>query len=225
MATADISAGDLAAVERCKKVVRTDPRRAGQCDHRQSSVIEQYSCHFSRASTAGRRARIGQDLLVSSLAEATHLSFKRISSPGPHAQRRDRHRVIQEDLKSGGAGVQFLPGLVRQMILADEINRTPPKTQAAMLEGCKSGGQRRRQDAQASRAFFVLATQTLGAEAPTRCPRPSWTVPPVHQSRLPTGPEEWEIGRKVTTGKLGKISPLLSDQDIIARKSWCSVCR
>ena len=69
--------------------------------------------------------------------------------------------VIEEDRATGSARVRFLPGpIFANIILADEINRTPPKTQAALLEAMQEhqvtvGGVRHALD----RPFFVLATQ------------------------------------------------------------------
>src|SRR5262249_33710019 len=69
--------------------------------------------------------------------------------------------VIQEDKAAGSRSFKFLPGPVfANVVLADEVNRTPPKTQAALLEAMQEhqvtvGGQRHTLPA----PFFVLATQ------------------------------------------------------------------
>ena len=105
---------------------------------------------------------LAKTLLVSSLAEALHLSFKRIQfTPDLMPSDVTGTEVIQEDLQTGARDYKFLPGpLFANMILADEINRTPPKTQAAMLEAMQerqisAGGQIHKLPA----PFFVLATQ------------------------------------------------------------------
>ena len=105
---------------------------------------------------------LAKTLLVSSLAEATHLSFKRIQfTPDLMPSDVTGTQIIQEDPETRRRQYQFLPGpLFANMILADEINRTPPKTQAAMLEAMQerqisSGGQIH----QLPDPFFVLATQ------------------------------------------------------------------
>ena len=104
------------------------------------------------------------------------------------------------------------------MILADEINRTPPKTQAAMLEAMQerqvtAGGTMHKLPA----PFFVLATQNPLEQEGT------YPLPEAQLDRFllyikvdyPSGAEEWEIARRVTTGQLGEISPVMSGDEII----------
>src|SRR5204863_4817822 len=104
------------------------------------------------------------------------------------------------------------------MVLADEINRTPPKTQAAMLEAMQerqvsAGGTMHKLPA----PFFVLATQNPLEQEGT------YPLPEAQLDRFllyikvdyPSGQEEWEIARRVTTGQLGEISPVLTGDDII----------
>ena len=105
---------------------------------------------------------LAKTLLVSSLAEATHLSFKRIQfTPDLMPSDVTGTQIIQEDPETRRRQYQFLPGpLFTNMLLADEINRTPPKTQAAMLEAMQerqisSGGENHL----LPDPFFVLATQ------------------------------------------------------------------
>jgi len=72
-----------------------------------------------------------------------------------HRHRRDVRRPSQRD-----RSFKFLNGpIFANVLLADEINRTPPKTQAALLEGMQSAGLRRRETLPAADPFFVLATQ------------------------------------------------------------------
>src|SRR5437867_6725531 len=127
--------------------------------------------------------------------------------------------VIQENLKTGEREYRFLPGpLFANMILADEINRTPPKTQAAMLEAMQerqvsAGGQMHALPA----PFFVLATQNPLEQEGT------YPLPEAQLDRFllyirvdyPSGAEEWEIARRVTTGQIGEIEPVLSGAQIL----------
>ncbi|MFW5845237.1 MAG: AAA family ATPase, partial [Planctomycetota bacterium] len=105
---------------------------------------------------------LAKTLLVSSLAEATELSFNRIQfTPDLMPSDIIGTEVIRENKDSGERSLVFLPGPVfASIILADEINRTPPKTQAALLEAMQ---ERRVSAGGATRAlpapFFVLATQ------------------------------------------------------------------
>ncbi|MFM2092095.1 MAG: hypothetical protein RLZZ127_2584 [Planctomycetota bacterium] len=105
---------------------------------------------------------LAKTLLVSSVAQASGLSFNRIQfTPDLMPADITGTEVIREDRATGERRLVFLPGPVfASVILADEINRTPPKTQAALLEAMQerqvtAGGERR----PLPRPFFVLATQ------------------------------------------------------------------
>ena len=156
---------------------------------------------------------LAKTLLISSLAESLHLSFKRIQfTPDLMPSDITGTEVIQEDLQTRPRAYKFLPGpLFANMILADEINRTPPKTQAAMLEAMQerqvsAGGKIHKLPA----PFFVLATQNPLEQEGT------YPLPEAQLDRFllyikvdyPSGAEEWEIARRVTTGQLGKIQPV-----------------
>jgi len=222
MATDTPSADDLAAVENCKQAYQKMCKELAEVIVGQNDVIEQVLIAiFSRGHALLEGVPgLAKTLLVSSLAEATHLKFKRIQfTPDLMPSDITGTEVIQEDLKTGARQYKFLPGpLFANVILADEINRTPPKTQAAMLEGMQerqvsAGGQMHK----LPDPFFVLATQNpLELEG-------TYPLPEAQLDRFllyikvdyPSGLEEWEIARKVTTGKLGTISPLLGGEDII----------
>jgi len=105
---------------------------------------------------------LAKTLLISTLAQATRLSFNRIQfTPDLMPADITGTEIIREDKASGTRELAFLPGpIFASVILADEINRTPPKTQAALLEAMQerqvtTGGQRRK----LPQPFFVLATQ------------------------------------------------------------------
>lgn len=105
---------------------------------------------------------LGKTLLVRSVAEAFSLSFKRIQFT-PDLMPADivGTEVVEEDPVSGKRSFRFVPGPVfSNILLADEINRTPPKTQAALLEAME---ERQVTAAGATHPlkppFFVLATQ------------------------------------------------------------------
>ena len=105
---------------------------------------------------------LAKTLLVSSLAQAMHLSFKRIQfTPDLMPSDITGTEVLQEDRTTGQRAFRFVHGpLFANMILADEINRTPPKTQAALLEAMQEHqvtvGE---QTYHLPEPFFVLATQ------------------------------------------------------------------
>jgi len=105
---------------------------------------------------------LAKTLLIKTLADATTLKFSRIQFT-PDLMPSDilGTEVIEEDQASGRRQVRFIPGPVfANVILADEINRTPPRTQAALLEAMQEyqvtiGGVRYPLD----RPLFVLATE------------------------------------------------------------------
>ena len=105
---------------------------------------------------------LAKTLLIKTLADATTLKFSRIQFT-PDLMPSDilGTEVIEEDQSSGRRQVRFIPGPVfANVILADEINRTPPRTQAALLEAMQEyqvtiGGVRYPLD----RPLFVLATE------------------------------------------------------------------
>jgi MoxR-like ATPase len=101
-------------------------------------------------------------LLVRTLAEALGLSFKRIQfTPDLMPTDVTGTDIIEEDVTTGGRKWTFVPGpLFAHVVLADEINRTPPKTQAALLEAMQERSVTVRGNTRTLEApFFVLATQ------------------------------------------------------------------
>ena len=105
---------------------------------------------------------LAKTLLVSTLSEALSLSYKRIQfTPDLMPSDITGTEVLQEDPETHMRSFKFLEGPVfTNLLLADEINRTPPKTQAALLEAMQektvsSGGR----DYKLDKPFFVLATQ------------------------------------------------------------------
>jgi MoxR-like ATPase len=105
---------------------------------------------------------LAKTLLISSLGRALDLKFRRIQfTPDLMPADITGTEVLEEDRTTGGRQMKFRPGPVfTNILLADEINRTPPKTQAALLEAMQehqvtvSG-----QTYQLEEPFFVLATQ------------------------------------------------------------------
>ena len=105
---------------------------------------------------------LAKTLLIKTLAEATTLKFSRIQFT-PDLMPSDilGTEVIEEDQTTGRRQIRFIPGPVfANVILADEINRTPPRTQAALLEAMQEyqvtvGGVRYPLE----RPLFVLATE------------------------------------------------------------------
>jgi MoxR-like ATPase len=105
---------------------------------------------------------LAKTLLIKTLAQAVHLKFNRVQfTPDLMPSDIIGTEVIEEDRATGRRAIRFIPGpIFANVILADEINRTPPKTQAALLEAMQEyqvtvNGVRYALD----RPLFVLATQ------------------------------------------------------------------
>jgi len=105
---------------------------------------------------------LAKTLLIRSVAQILHLDFKRIQfTPDLMPSDITGTELIEEDRNTGHRELRFVPGpIFTNVLLADEINRTPPKTQAALLEAMEEkqvtvAGQTR----PLKKPFFVLATQ------------------------------------------------------------------
>jgi MoxR-like ATPase len=148
---------------------------------------------------------LAKTLIIKTLADAVHLKFSRIQFT-PDLMPSDilGTEVIEEDRTSGARVIRFLPGpIFANIILADEINRTPPKTQAALLEAMQEyqvtiGGKRYVLD----RPLFVLATQNPIEQEGT------YPLPEAQLDRFmlnvvigyPTADDERAILRQTTSG-------------------------
>lgn len=123
---------------------------------------------------------LGKTLLVRSLGQALELQFRRVQFT-PDLMPSDilGTELLEEDHGTGKRAFRFQQGpIFTNLLLADELNRTPPKTQAALLEAMQ---ERTVSYAGTTYAlpspFFVLATQNpIEQAAPTRCRRRSSTV-------------------------------------------------
>jgi MoxR-like ATPase len=188
----------------------------------QSQVIEELLiCLFSRGHCLLEGVPgLAKTLLVSTLAKSLDLSFSRVQFT-PDLMPADiiGTDVLEEDKATGSRQLRFLEGpLFANVVLADEINRTPPKTQAALLEAMQerqvSVGRVRHRLVD---PFFVLATQNPIEQEGT------YPLPEAQQDRFmfkvfvryPTFREEFEIARR-TTGLAGEEArPVLSAADIL----------
>ena len=164
---------------------------------------------------------LAKTLIIKTLADAVHLRFSRIQFT-PDLMPSDilGTEVFEEDRSSGARGIRFLPGpIFANIILADEINRTPPKTQAALLEAMQEyqvtvGGKRYPLD----RPRFVLATQNPIEQEGT------YPLPEAQLDRFmlnvvigyPTAAEERVILAQTTSGEERVASPV-ADGDAIER--------
>ena len=221
MAEDKVPAKDVAAVKKCEEAYNKVRDELSKVIVGQDEVIEQVLvAMFARGHALLEGVPgLAKTLLISSIAETLKLSFKRIQfTPDLMPSDVTGTDIIQES-KGGDRAYKFLPGpIFANMILADEINRTPPKTQASMLEAM--------QERQVSAGgtvhtlpdpFFVLATQNPLEQEGT------YPLPEAQLDRFllyikvdyPSGAEEWEIARRVTTGQLGEIKAVMTDKEIV----------
>ena len=163
---------------------------------------------------------LAKTLLVSSLAKTLHLSFKRIQfTPDLMPTDITGTEVIFQDPVSAERRFKFLHGpIFANVILADEINRTPPKTQAAMLEAMQerkvtAGGT----DYLLPDPFFVLATQNPLEQEGT------YPLPEAQLDRFlfmitvdyPSSAEELEIMKRGTNPGGATPEPVLTAEQIV----------
>ncbi len=163
---------------------------------------------------------LAKTLMVRSLAQSMDLEFRRIQfTPDLMPADITGTDIIQEDSTTGHRQLVFEKGpIFTQMLLADEINRTPPKTQAALLEAMQehevtAGGQTYR----LSEPFFVLATQNPIEQEGT------YPLPEAQRDRFlfhvlvqyPTRQEEGEIVDRTTSDFSASPQAVVSGQEII----------
>lgn len=221
MVSEKIPARDVAAVKKCEEAYNKVRDELSKVIVGQDEVIEQVLiAMFSRGHALLEGVPgLAKTLLISSIAETLKLGFKRIQfTPDLMPSDVTGTDIIQEG-RGGTREYKFLPGpIFANMILADEINRTPPKTQASMLESM----QERQVTAGGTvhslpDPFFVLATQNPLEQEGT------YPLPEAQLDRFllyikvdyPSGAEEWEIARRVTTGQLGEIKAVMTGPEII----------
>ena len=163
---------------------------------------------------------LAKTLMISTLARCLSLSFARIQfTPDLMPADITGTDILQENKETGGREFHFLEGpLFHNVVLADEINRTPPKTQAALLEAMQerqvSVGRVRHP---LSDPFFVLATQNPIEQEGT------YPLPEAQQDRFmfkvfvdyPTFQEEKQIAKTTTTIQTDDIQQMLSGDEIL----------
>lgn len=164
---------------------------------------------------------LAKTLLARSLSQALDLSFKRIQfTPDLMPSDIIGTEILQEDPQTGKRFFSFNRGPVfANMVLADEINRTPPKTQAALLEAMQEkhvtfAGQTHSLPA----PFFILATQNPIEQSGT------YPLPEAQLDRFllyikiayPSLAQEEELLSRTTASGQEKIAPVIGIQDLVA---------
>ena len=217
-----LGSGDLEAVKKLRESYDRIRAELGKVIVGQDEVLEQILISiFAR----GHSLLVGvpglaKTLIISTLARCLSLSFSRIQfTPDLMPSDITGTEVIQEDKGTGERNFRFLQGPVfANVILADEINRTPPKTQAALLEAMQerqvtAGGKKHELD----EPFFVLATQNPIEQEGT------YPLPEAQLDRFmfnilvdyPTEDEEVEIMKRTTVGAEAEVEEILSGEEIM----------
>ena len=219
---AELSGEDSQSLQKLADAYAAVRRELGKVIVGQEQVIEQLMIaifaqgHCLLEGVPG----LAKTLMVSTLAKTLSLDFNRIQfTPDLMPSDIVGTEVIQEDKTSGAREFKFLPGPVfANIVLADEINRTPPKTQAALLEAMQEkqvtiGGERHT----LPRPFFVLATQNPIEQEGT------YTLPEAQQDRFmfkvfvkyPSYEEEYSIAESTTADREFSVSEVLNGEDIL----------
>src|SRR5437588_4496471 len=213
---------DLEAVQELAHAYQTMTHELGKVIVGQQEVVEQVLTamfcqgHVLLVGVPG----LAKTLLVKTISDVLHLSFKRVQfTPDLMPSDITGTEVIEEDRTTGKRAFRFVKGpLFASMVLADEINRTPPKTQAALLEAMRehhvTAGSH---TYQLPEPFFVLATQNPIEQEGT------YPLPEAQLDRFmfnikvgyPSRDEEIEIMRRTTSTQRVLLQPMLEGEQIM----------
>ncbi|MCK8498762.1 AAA family ATPase [Myxococcus fulvus] len=219
----DASSDDLRAVEELAQarnaiVAQIEKRVVGQrevVEHLLISLFSRGHCLF--VGVPG----LAKTLLISTLADVLNLSFNRIQfTPDLMPSDITGTDILEEDRTTGRRNFRFVQGpLFANIILADEVNRTPPKTQAALLQAMQeyritAGGR----TYPLAPPFLVFATQNPIEQEGT------YPLPEAQLDRFmflvdvgyPTAEEEIQIVKSTTGGEQPTLEKILSPERIVA---------
>src|SRR5580658_4918633 len=218
----DLTSNDLAAADKLKAAYKSLCQQLGRVIVGQEEVIEELLISlFSKGHCILEGVPgLAKTLMISTLSRCLSLAFSRIQfTPDLMPSDITGTEVIEENRSTGQREFKFIQGpLFANVVLADEINRTPPKTQAALLEAMQErqvtiGRVRHRLDA----PFFVLATQNPIEQEGT------YPLPEAQQDRFmfkvfvryPKFDEEFEIARRTTALQMEDVTPVLGADQIL----------
>ena len=225
-ATTPLAGDDLAAVERLREGSKRILTECHKVIVGQRQVLEQLLIalfaqgHCLLVGVPG----LAKTLMIRTLADAMNLSFSRIQfTPDLMPSDITGTDILQEDRSTGQRAFKFMHGpLFANVILADEINRTPPKTQAALLEAMQErqatiSGMRHK----LPEPFFVLATQNPIEQEGT------YPLPEAQQDRFmfnikvdyPDEDEEYRIIEATTTAHRPHVDRVVSGEELMAMQS------
>ncbi len=214
--------GDMQAVEQLNRAYKKMAEQLGQVIVGQTDVIEQVLTamfcqgHVLLVGVPG----LAKTLLVKTISDVLQLSFKRVQfTPDLMPSDITGTDVLEEDRTTGKRAFRFVKGpLFANLVLADEINRTPPKTQAALLEAMQehrvTAGEH---TFDLPQPFFVLATQNPIEQEGT------YPLPEAQLDRFmfmtivryPSPEEEIRIMKQATTHYKGQVARLLDAASIL----------
>src|SRR3982751_5964889 len=218
----DLAADEMAAVEKLQRAYHDMRSELGKVIVGQEAVIEELLIAlFCR----GHALLVGvpglaKTLMISTLSRTLGLSFNRIQfTPDLMPSDITGTEVIEEDRTTGTRTMRFVRGpIFANVILADEINRTPPKTQAALLEAMQehqvtAGGKLHKLPL----PFFVLATQNPIEQEGT------YPLPEAQLDRFmfniqvgyPSEDEEFQIVRLTTAGRHVELGHVLRGEEVM----------
>jgi MoxR-like ATPase len=223
LSTATVAEPDLAELEELRSVHDQIRQQMARQIIGQNEVVDQLMIAvFARGHCILEGVPgLAKTLMVHSLAQSLSLEFSRIQfTPDLMPSDITGTEVLYEDRASGARELRFVHGpLFANLVLADEINRTPPKTQAALLEAMQerqvtAGGHKHR----LPDPFFVLATQNPIEQEGT------YPLPEAQLDRFlfkifinyPTPDEERKIYRLTTGVEPEEITPLIAGERIAA---------
>ena len=213
---------DLESVQQLSQAYKTMANELSKVIVGQTEVVEQVLTamfcqgHVLLVGVPG----LAKTLLVKTISDVLHLSFKRIQfTPDLMPSDITGTEVIEEDRTTGKRVFRFVRGpLFANMVLADEINRTPPKTQAALLEAMQ---EHRVTSGETTytlpEPFFVLATQNPIEQEGT------YPLPEAQLDRFmfmtlvkyPNPADEIQIMKQATSNYKADLSRLLDGDKII----------
>src|SRR4051812_37616623 len=216
-----LASDDLEAVRKLKSGFDEIKKQLSRVIVGQDQVIEELLiAMFSRGHCILEGVPgLAKTLMISTLAKCLSLAFSRIQfTPDLMPSDITGTEIIEENRSTGSREFRFLEGpLFANVILADEINRTPPKTQAALLEAMEERqvtvGRVRHQ---MSDPFLVLATQNPIEQEGT------YPLPEAQQDRFmfkvlvtyPSFNEEFEVARRTTSTQTDQVDAVLSPDEI-----------
>jgi MoxR-like ATPase len=217
-----VPGGDLQAVEQLNRAYKQMTDQLAKIIVGQTEVIEQVLTamfcqgHILLVGVPG----LAKTLLIKTISDVLNLAFKRVQfTPDLMPSDITGTDVLEEDRTTGKRAFRFVKGpLFANILLADEINRTPPKTQAALLEAMQehrvTAGEH---TYELPEPFFVLATQNPIEQEGT------YPLPEAQLDRFmfmtivryPSPDEETRIMKQATTGYKAQLARLLDGAAIM----------